>query len=503
VWGTSLRTFRRRIFASLITRLTLAVLALLVLSLGVTTAVFAGQSYLGDRTAAASALRGLSPLLVRAKVSNALLNAHARPPLALVRPDALGVDRVLVTSWPDDAVAGDTTYGGGPSSMASYGSLSAVINKRASGFITIGGAAYAYLVLPVAQGDAAAPGAYAYHKIVALESVRSRFAVSVASRLAAAGAVAVLVSLVAAVALLRAMTRPIQAMTRAAESMAAGDYDQQVVVRGSSDEIGQLARSFNRMAYEVKHARELQRQFVANVSHDLRSPLTSVIGFSQALTEDEATTPWQRHTAAIINDEAQRMQRLTVDLLDLSRLEAGRLPLAMAPLDLRALLGDIAARYQALPAQRDIRVVVGLGDDALPARGDPDRLTQVFVNLLDNALKFADAGGEVRLRAARGRDSAVVEVYNTGAGIPSDDLPRVFDRFYRGDHSRAQRTGGSGIGLAIVRELVHAHGGAVAARSEQGRWAALTVRLPLAVRDENEFTEGLHAANTGTTRLLV
>jgi len=499
VWGTSLRTFRRRILASLITRLTLAVLALLVLSLGLTTAVFAGQSYLSDRTAATSALHGLNPLLVRAKVSDALLNAHGRPPLALVRPDALGVDRVLVTSWPDDAVAGDTAYGGGTSSASSYGSLSAVINQQASGFITIGGVAYAYLVLPVAQGAAEAP----YHAIVALERVRSRSVGAVVSILVKAGVVALLVSLVAAVVLLRAMTRPLQAMTRAAESMAAGDYDQQVAARGSSDEIGQLARSFNRMAYEVKHAREAQRQFVANVSHDLRSPLTSVIGFSQALTEDEATTPWQRRTAAIINDEAQRMQRLTVDLLDLSRLEAGRLPLAMAPLDLRALLCGVAARYQTLPARRDVRVVVELGDEALPARGDADRLTQVFVNLLDNALKFADAGGEVRLRAAREGDSAVVEVYNTGAGISPEDLPRVFDRFYRGDHSRARRTGGSGIGLAIVRELVHAHGGAVAASSEQGQWAALTVRLPLSVRDEDAFTEDLQRVNTGTTRLLV
>ena len=477
-------------------------LALLVLSLGLTTAVFAAQSYLSDRTAAISALRGLNPLLVRAKVSNALLNAHGRPPLALVRPDALGVDRVLVTSWPDDTVAGDTLYGGGTASVASYGSLSAVINKKkASGSMTIGGVDYAYLVLPVAQGAFAAP----YHAIVALERVRARSVGAVVANLVKAGVVALLVCLVAAVALLRAMTRPLQAMTRAAESMAAGDYDQQVIARGSSDEIGQLARSFNRMAYEVKHARELQRQFVANVSHDLRSPLTSVIGFSQALTEDEATTPWQRHTAAIINDEAQRMRRLTVDLLDLSRLEAGRLPLTIVPLDLRALLSDIALRYQTLPSRHDVRVVVELGDDALPARGDPDRLTQVFVNLLDNAVKFADAEGEVRLRAAREGAVAVAEVYNTGAGIPPEDLPRVFDRFYRGDHSRARRTGGSGIGLAIVREIVHAHGGAVAARSEQGRWAALTVRLPLALAmgAEDEFTEALQPANTGTTRLPV
>ena len=482
----------------------MAVLALLVLSLGLTTAVFVGQFYLGDRAAAASVLKGLDQLRVRGQISRALLNAGGQPPLALVRPSALGVDRVLVTSWPNDSIAGDTAHGGGPSRIAP------IPGRPASGDTSIDGVGYAYLVLPGPQlGDVPADMP-PYHNVILLEEVKARSVAGAINRLATAGAVAVLVTSLAAVALLRAMTRPLQAMTRASERIAAGDYDQRVPAGGASDEIGQLARSFNRMAYEVKHARELQRQFVANVSHDLRSPLTSIIGFSQALTEDGATTPWQRRTAEIINGEAQRLSRLTVDLLDLSRLEAGRLPLAMGVLDLRPLLRDIAARYQALPNTRGVRFVADLGDEPLPLRGDPDRLTQVVVNLLDNAFKFANAGGEVRLRAARRAGTAVVEVYNTGAGIAPDDLPRVFDRFYSGEHSRARQTGGSGIGLAIVRELAHAHGGAVTASSAQGQWAAMTVRLPLAPdsgenqgRRDNEFTESLHGANTDTTRLVV
>jgi two-component system sensor histidine kinase BaeS len=129
--------------------------------------------------------------------------------------------------------------------------------------------------------------------------------------------------------------------------------------------------------------------------------------------------------------------------------------------------------------------------------GDPDRLTQVVVNLLDNALKFCNPGGEVRLTSARQGDSAVIEVYNSGAGIAPEDLPHVFDRFYRSDHPRAQQTGGSGIGLAIVRELVHVHGGAVTAASEPGRGTTLAVRLPLA--SAATFTENLQAANTDAT----
>jgi signal transduction histidine kinase len=241
----------------------------------------------------------------------------------------------------------------------------------------------------------------------------------------------------------------------------------------------------------------MQRQFIANVSHDLRSPLTSIIGFSQVLTEDAAIAPAQRRTAEIIHSEAQRLYRLTMDLLDLSRLEAGRLPLSKRPLDLNATLHEVAARYQALPNKRGVRFAENLCAEPLPVVGDPDRLTQVVVNLLDNALKFCNPGGEVRLTSARQGGSAVIEVYNSGAGIAPEDLPHIFDRFYRSDHPRAQQTGGSGIGLAIVRELVHVHGGAVTAASELGHGTTMAVHLPLA--STAAFTKGLQVANTDAT----
>ena len=484
-------------------------LALLVLGLGLTTAVFVAQARSNDQTTAQNALRDDS-FAIRHDVLRSLFNSTPRRPLARVGSLPAGVDRVLLTSFQNDAVVGDTEFGGGVPAGELHQFLNNIDRPLAKGMTAFDGRTYAYLVLPAPRpSDEDSPDASLYHDIILLKRVNAPLSGAALTQLAVAAALAALVSSLAAVALLRAMTRPLHAMTRASENMALGNYDQQVAAGGSSDEIGQLARSFNRMAYEVKHARELQRQFVANVSHDLRSPLTSIIGFSQALTEDDATTPWQRRTAGIINDEAQRLHRLTMDLLDLSRLEAGRLPLAMVSLDLRALLCDIAARYHALPDRREVRFVAELGDEPLPLRGDPDRLTQVVVNLLDNALKFANPGGEARLRATRQGGVAVVDVYNTGAGIASDDLPHVFDRFYRGDHSRARQTGGSGIGLAIVRELAHAHGGEVTARSEQGAWVTMTVRLPLAPgaaadRDEGDhFTEGLQGANTDTTKLFV
>ena len=491
-----MRTFREGILSSLVTRLTLAVIAVLLLSFGVTTAVFVTQAHVDDSKVAATKLL-VNQKTVQIQVVNSVINAinsdDPDHPLADVHTGPPGIDRVLLTSWPNDAVVADTANGGGRP-LSPIG-LAQPINYHgqstaANGAVQIGGHDYRYLALPLSLPEsvyATAPPnvqqiVQSYHNVVMLEEVTplSERAWTVVGNLAKAGVIAIIIASLAALAALRAITRPLHGMMVASERMAAGDYDQQVDGADSADEVGQLARAFNHMAAEVKRVREAQRQFIANVSHDLRSPLTSIIGFSQALTEDEATTPQQRHVAEIIHDEAERLSRLTMDLLDLSRLEAGRLTLSKHPLDLNATLRAIAARYQALPNKRGITFAAELSDEPLPVNGDPDRLTQVFVNLLDNALKFCNPGGEVRLSAARRGGTALVEVYNSGSGIAPEDLPHVFDRFYRADHSRSPRTGGSGIGLAIVRELVQAHGGAVTVSSELGRWTIMSVMLPLA-----------------------
>ncbi len=508
---------RERVVSSLVTRLTLAVLAVLVLSLGLTTAVFVVQSRANDQTVALGELKAaIQP--VQARTITSLLNANAQAPLARLRlPN--GVNRVLLVSWPagspphSDIVADSDNDGRAPASpipLSTFPQLEAGpdigVGQDAA---TIGGVDYAYIVEPVNRvtlnADVGSP-IDAYRYVIALHRLRplSDLTWNIVRQLAIAGGLAILVSLLAALLVLSRITRPLHAMTRAAENMARGDYDQQVDGAGASDEIGQLARSFNRMASEVKDAREAQRRFVANVSHDLRSPLTSIIGFSQALTDNDDMPPGQRRAAEIIHAEAERLQRLTVDLLDLSRLEAGRLPLSRRPLDLNPLLHDLAARYHAFPARRGVRFVEDLGAGPLPVLGDPDRLAQVVTNLLDNGLKFCDTGGEVRLSSCREGQAVTVRVTNTGS-IPSEMLPHVFDRFYRGDHSRAERTGGSGVGLAIVRELVLAHGGSVVAESAPGAGVTMTVRLPLidaatlpasAASDAGQFTKVLHNDNT-------
>lgn len=311
---------------------------------------------------------------------------------------------------------------------------------------------------------------------------------SILPRLAAAGTIAIGLTLLVVLLIVRAITSPLRTITLASERMARGDYDQRVP-EGGADEVGQLARSFNRMASEVGAAREHQRQFIANVSHDLKTPLTSILGFSQILAESEAVAadPSGQRAVQVIGEEARRLQRLTRDLLDLSRLEAGQLQMRRGLCDLDALAGEALRRYAELPTNISLTFLDCRAPGPLLVLGDPDRLMQVLVNLLDNAVKFCDPGGHVALETRRSSGQATLTVANTGAGIASEDLARVFQRFYRTDHSRATRTGGTGLGLAIVREIVDAHGGSIVARSDPDGWTRFT--LTLAAADDAPSTE--------------
>lgn len=280
--------------------------------------------------------------------------------------------------------------------------------------------------------------------------------------------------------LARSVSQPVAEMTRAAEAMARGDYEQQIAVQGD-DEIARLGRAFNTMAREVNRVHRMQRDFVANVSHDLKTPLTSIQGFAQALLDGTAEAPEDRRRAAqIIYEEAERMRRLVHTLLELAKLESGQSPLADEPVDLAPLLQD-AVRHaipRAEAKQIELRVRV---PETLPiVRGDRARLAQVFDNLLDNALTYTPPGGTVELSAALTSEGTLeVVVADTGEGIPPEDLPRIFERFYRADKARAGE-GSTGLGLAIVKEIVTAHGGHVAAASQPGHGTRFTVTLPLA-----------------------
>jgi signal transduction histidine kinase len=243
--------------------------------------------------------------------------------------------------------------------------------------------------------------------------------------------------------------------------------------------VAALGGALNRMAQQVQATQQGQREFLANVSHELKTPLTSIQGFAQALLDGTADSPAvTERSAGIIYSEAERMRRLVEGLLDLARLEAGAPALRLAPLDLRAHLAATLERFGPRAQAAGVTLVSALPAALPPLTADGDRLAQVFNNLLDNALQHTPAGGQVTLSAVAAGREVVVAVSDTGPGIPPADLGRIFERFYQVDKSRA-RPGGVGLGLAISREIVAAHGGRLEVQSVVGQGTTFTVRLPL------------------------
>jgi two-component system sensor histidine kinase ResE len=217
----------------------------------------------------------------------------------------------------------------------------------------------------------------------------------------------------------------------------------------------------------VLASQQSQREFVANVSHELKTPLTSVQGFAQALLDGTTDTPESRQQAArVIYDEAGRMHRMVLDLLELARLDAGTLDLQYAPVDICLLMDNVAAKFA--PQAHSAGVSIQVEAHPLPPlMGDGDSLAQVFTNLVDNALKNTPSGGTITLRARQSGPEIQVEVADTGRGIPADALPHIFERFYQADPSRrGGENHGTGLGLAIVKEIVSAHGGKITVRSK-------------------------------------
>lgn len=293
------------------------------------------------------------------------------------------------------------------------------------------------------------------------------------------GAIALVLSLVLAYALSRWVADPLQKVVVAARNYPS-DIKTPVEPSGPR-EVQDLTRAFNSMVQRVESAQRSQRDFVANVSHELKTPLTSIQGFAQALLDDTADTPESRKQAAqIIFTEAGRMHRMALNLLDLARLEAGTADLKMSTVEVGALLRGIVEKFTHQAQKAGVRLLVDVPDDLPTLYADGDRLAQVFTNLVDNALKFTPADGRVTLSARIAGAEMELSVTDTGSGIPSEALPRLFDRFYQADVSRAGGDGhGAGLGLAIVQEIVQAHGGKIGVRSQAGHGTMFVIHLPL------------------------
>lgn len=301
-------------------------------------------------------------------------------------------------------------------------------------------------------------------------------------RLVWAGAIALALSAVVAALIAYSITRPLERIAKAAEEIAAGNYEQQLDI-SSPVEVARLATSFNSMAHQVQSTLQSQQDLVANVSHELKTPLTSIQGFSQALLDGTAGDEASRQRAAtVIHEESGRMRRLVDELLDLARLEAGQVTLAREPVDVGELLQASVARFAPQAEQMGVRLEAAVSPFLPAVVGDVDRLEQVLGNLLDNALQHAQNvsdGGKVMLRAERRDHLVVCSVADNGSGIPPDELPRIFERFYQVDKSRARQGSSAGLGLAIVQEIVQAHGGQIRAESVEGLGTRFTIEFPV------------------------
>jgi two-component system sensor histidine kinase BaeS len=276
----------------------------------------------------------------------------------------------------------------------------------------------------------------------------------------------------------RRLARPLRQAEEATRRIAAGDLSTRLPAGSGSghDELESLMTSINAMAAELERSRGLERQFLLSVSHDLRTPLTSIRGYAEAITDGAIEDP--AAGGAVILAEARRLERLVRDLLDLAKLETQRFSLQIETVDLVDIAAGTADGFRPEADDAGVAIDLALPDGGAPVRGDPDRLAQVGANLLENALKFASS--RVRIAVSTGGGWARLDVTDDGPGIAPEDVPHVFERLYVARHEPRRKEVGSGLGLAIVRELVTAMGGHVEAVANHGSGACLSVLLPLA-----------------------
>jgi signal transduction histidine kinase len=289
------------------------------------------------------------------------------------------------------------------------------------------------------------------------------------------GAVAAFTALFLARILARGMTQPLRDMAQVSTRMARGDYRQRVDVT-SRDEVGRLAEAFNRMAGEMEGMERMRRELVANVSHELKTPISALRAHLENLLDGvEQPNP---AVLTVMLEQTERLSRLIEQLLELSRLESGDVPLEPELVEVRPLVERVVREVEVARPDRRLQVRLEIPVTLPAINADRERVHQVLFNLLDNAFRFTPSGGVVTVSAVRRDGSCEVSVKDTGPGIPAEHLPLVFERFYRVDPSRSREDGGTGIGLAIARSVVEAHGGRIWATSRPGEGATFTFALP-------------------------
>ncbi len=293
-----------------------------------------------------------------------------------------------------------------------------------------------------------------------------------------AGGVGIVIALLLSVWVSQSVARPLKAIAHASTEVARGKYHHKVPIAGPT-EIQMVAQAFNEMTTQVQLTQQAQNDFLANVAHDLRTPLTSIQGFAQSVEDGISTHPDAiKHAAHVIHEESARMGRLVTELMDIAKIQAGKMQMLRQAVEVDRILEQVGGSLQLKAKQKGVALHVEI-PRLYRIAGDGDRLAQAFTNLADNAIKHTNAGGKVWLKAQPHQNGIQVQIQDTGEGIPSEDVPRIFERFYQVDKSRNRgKQGGTGLGLAITYEIIKAHNGKIQVASQVNVGTTFTVWLP-------------------------
>lgn len=272
------------------------------------------------------------------------------------------------------------------------------------------------------------------------------------------------------------MVKPLRDMLAATQSFSRGDYTARVQV-SSSDEIGQLANEFNDMAEALARNEAMNRSFVANVSHELKTPMTTIGGFVDGILDGTIPEEKHRQYLAIVSEEVKRLSRMVRSMLDLAKIEAGEMKLNPSQFDLNNTVCQVIFSFEQAIEAKNLDII-GLDVDKVLVSADPDLIHQVVYNLIENAVKFVNEGGFIEVRYHSDGARTLVAIRNSGSGIAPQDLPNVFERFYKTDRSRSQDKSGVGLGLYIVRTVIHLHGGEIHVNSKEGEYTEFAFSLP-------------------------
>ncbi len=304
-----------------------------------------------------------------------------------------------------------------------------------------------------------------------------------------------LIALTIAILITRTIVSPMRTLIKGMEQIARGVFDP-IAVR-SNDEMAWLAAAVNDMSHKLKQINDLKTEMLHHISHELRTPLQTMLS-AQYLLSEQKRGPLNAEQMRLLNSMKEGIKKLTIfsnQFLDIQKIEHGSMEYNFQRVHLPEILTPVVEDAQLYAAQKDIRLVCSIDNDLPELRADAERLSQVFSNLLSNAVKYTEAAGTITVRATKTTRGVAVSVADTGAGIPKEDLPRIFTKFYQARNAKK----GTGIGLALVKHLVEAHNGHVSVESELGKGTTFTVELPAAVPEGQQSQQSPHVVTEGTT----